>query len=431
MLLRAEIPAFERVAPKRPSVVVWNGIRPVADAATALFGLGEFRGDITYVADEPIQAETGARFMRPNDVELPEVLGRSAVVICTDPTDPADAAAFAETGIGVISPLSARAYEFAHGIVPWIGTDASKIYAAVAIALARETSLDRTVYAIPLAPSAPALPPDDALPLVSIITATYNRRDYLREMLTCLANQTYPNIESIVVNDAGVDVADIVADFPFARLITLPTNRGSFGAAEAGVAIARGDYIGLLPDDDAYYPNHIALLVSALHRSGAAVAHGSAIVRYLRPGPDGTVETYGFNTANYSTTVNPTWAQIGTPVAAHQCLQARATFAPEDIGWYLNDQPAADQEYHMRLVERYQLAFVQTFTCEFRDHPRNTGKNFNWADIVEAIYRLNPLPDRPIVEAQRRATIEKLRSVPVGQNVHEPTIRFEPADRLG
>ncbi len=429
ILLTAEIPRFERVAPKRPSVVVWTGLRPARDALLVLFGLREFRGDVTYVASEPLQFDLGARYMRPDDPELPEVLGRSAAVVCTDATDPADAVAFARTGIGVLSPVTAHAYEFAHGIVTWLPHDARSIYGAVAKALTLETAADPATYAIPLAPHTPEPPFEVKLPLVTIITPTYNRREYLRKMMTCLASQTYPHIESIVVNDAGEDVSDIVAEYPFARLITLETNRGPFGADEEALKVARGEYVALLPDDDWYYPNHIELLVRAILRSGAAVAHSSGMVRYLRANENGEPETYGFNTRSYQTTVNPTWAQVATPVAAHQCLQARRTFAPDDVGWYLNDHPLADQEYHMRLVERHQLAFVERFTTEFRDHPRNTGKDFDWAEGTEQLYRdIHPLADRPWVEARRRATIESLRNVPAGSNVHEPSVAYRRAD---
>jgi hypothetical protein len=83
----------------------------------------------------------------------------------------------------------------------------------------------------------------------------------------------------------------------------------------------------------------------------------------------------------------------------------------------------------MRLVERHQLAFVERFTTEFRDHPRNTGKFFNWAEGTEQLYRdINPIADRPWIEAQRRATVETLRNVPVGSNVHEPSVAYRRPD---
>ncbi|HBD95462.1 MAG TPA: glycosyltransferase family 2 protein, partial [Spirochaetia bacterium] len=46
--------------------------------------------------------------------------------------------------------------------------------------------------------------------IVSIIVPTYNRRNFLPINLKSLLNQTYKNIEIIVVNDYGEDVSDII-----------------------------------------------------------------------------------------------------------------------------------------------------------------------------------------------------------------------------
>jgi hypothetical protein len=110
-------------------------------------------------------------------------------------------------------------------------------------------------------------------------------------------------------------------------------------------------------------------------------------------------------------------------VAGHQVLQRREAFGPDDVGFFLLDTIVADQEYHMRLADRYPFVFVDQVTCEFRDHPANSGKQHNWSEAMQHIYEdVRPLPDRPILQAQRRSTVVTLKSVPVGENVNKPTI---------
>jgi hypothetical protein len=122
--------------------------------------------------------------------------------------------------------------------------------------------------------------------------------------------------------------------------------------------------------------------------------------------------------------VTPMQAQVGTPIAGHQCLQRRDTFDADDVGWYLN-LVGTDQEYHMRLLERYSPVMVDQHTCEFRDHPTNSGRGFDWHEAMREVYEeIRPLPHRPHLTDRRRQTLEALRAVPRGQNVNQPSITF-------
>jgi hypothetical protein len=422
--LASTVPPYERCAPERPLAVVWPGRRDTAEATLALVGLEEFRGDVAYVGSAPLP-HIDARFIARDDPALTHTLARASCVVCIDPCDPTDAVAFARRGTPVVAPVTCAAYEFADGIVAWDAGDGTQLSIHAGFAMGRTASGAPTDVAAPRPPAPAFAFAVDRRPLVSVITATYNRRDFLRRMLTCLAAQTYPNIESIVVNDAGEAVDDIVAAFGFARLVDLKTNCGTyFGAARHGLPAARGEYVAMLPDDDWFYPDHIERLMAAALNSGAAIAHSFAVMRFLREGPDGAEQTYAINSFSYAQSVSATVALIGTPVAMHQCIQRRDTFEGENAGWPLADEVGGDQEYHMRLLERYQFASVDRFTCEFRDHPANAGKAHNWAEATERIYRLHPVPGRPLTEAFRSNAIETLKTIPTGRNSQQPTIYF-------
>ena len=121
---------------------------------------------------------------------------------------------------------------------------------------------------------------DKPEPLVSICIATYNRAALLREraLRSCL-NQTYRNIEIIVVGDACTDETEkMMAEVtdPRVRFVNLK-QRGKYpddpnlrwmvaGTAPVNHALSmtRGDFITHLDDDDEHAPERVELLLRAL-----------------------------------------------------------------------------------------------------------------------------------------------------------------------
>lgn len=425
VLARVDVPVVSRVRPEMPALVVWAPLRPAIETALICHGLLEFHGEVTVVsAGGALPAYARATFVPPGDPRVDEALARSAVVICAEPNDPADAVAFARLGYGVIAPITSGAVEFAGDVVPWDAIDARFLFTNVAVAMARPAK----VYAEPVPPPrAPERPERPAFvsdpPLVSIVTATYNRRTELREVLGALAAQTYPNIEAIIVNDAGEPVADIVAQFPFARLIDLPENGGAAHAFETGRAQVRGEYIAVLPDDDWYYPDHIDRLMNAIFRSGCRVVHGAALLRYLERLESGAWITTGFNAATFSETLAPSESLVTATFGAHQALVATSVY--DDVGWYLPDSLVADQEIQTRICKRYFYAFADHVTAEFRDHATSTGRQSNFIEALTKIYNeVHPVPERPQIQQYREDALRNIAARPPGQPPFTATLKI-------
>lgn len=130
----------------------------------------------------------------------------------------------------------------------------------------------RVVAIAPLGP-----PKVDGEPAVTVIVPTFNRPDMLRRCLAGLCVQTDDDLEVIVVNDGGLDVSSIVAEFEDrldVRLLTQDHNGGAATAANAGLAQARGRYAHFQADDDTVLPQHIQVLRNALD---AAAADGEPV----------------------------------------------------------------------------------------------------------------------------------------------------------
>lgn len=110
-------------------------------------------------------------------------------------------------------------------------------------------------------------------PLVSVIVRTIGRPE-LKEALNSVALQTYPNIEIVVVNALGTDLAWLVEGqfrFPL-RICGADHALKRSAAANVGLDTAQGTYLIFLDDDDWFEPDHIASLVDNLEKHPAAVA---------------------------------------------------------------------------------------------------------------------------------------------------------------
>ena len=116
-------------------------------------------------------------------------------------------------------------------------------------------------------------------PLVSIIVRTCNRPDVLRETLISIKNQTYKNIEVIVVEDGKMESKKMIDD-EFNDLnikyYSFGKNVGRCKAGNKALSMATGKYLNFLDDDDLFYNDHVEVLVGELENSDEKVAYTTA-----------------------------------------------------------------------------------------------------------------------------------------------------------
>ena len=122
--------------------------------------------------------------------------------------------------------------------------------------------------------------PGEAGPLVSVIVRTKDRPPLLANALRSIADQTYANLEIVVVNDGGQDVRDVVTalagNIPV-TYIAHEKSKGRSAAANSGLKAARGLYLNFLDDDDVFYPDHVETLVSAILSRDEKVVYSSVL----------------------------------------------------------------------------------------------------------------------------------------------------------
>ncbi|MCO5242053.1 MAG: glycosyltransferase [Chitinophagaceae bacterium] len=88
---------------------------------------------------------------------------------------------------------------------------------------------------------------------ISLITATYNSADTLRDTLQCIQEQDHPDIEHIIIDGGSGDgTLQIAEGFPHIAKISSGKDKGIYDAMNKGIAAATGDVIGILNSDDVY-----------------------------------------------------------------------------------------------------------------------------------------------------------------------------------
>jgi hypothetical protein len=416
------LPALERHAPHAPAVVVWATDIPAEHAALYAFALSEFHGSVTVVAGAGTPpAGFGATFLPAAHAGVGTALAAASAVLVTDPADPGYAIAFARLGYGVAAPLSSGAHEYVRDVMAFDPGAPRTIQIAASMAIAQAASVREFPAEPPRAPHRPGTPARADAPLITVVIPTYNRRADLTLCLDGMAAQTYPNVEALVVNDAGESVDDIVARYPFARLLDLKQNVGNAEALAAGTRAARGSFIGWTADDDWLYPDHLERLADALVRSGASIAHTNGLIRHQDRLADRSLTTVGFNAGVFIDTTTPTDSLIATAIVLISFLFRREIF--DEVQPQLDGLELPDHEVQLRMAQKYVFAYVDQMTVEWRLRGESSFANKDSPGGMRHIFEvMHPRPDRPMIERARRESVENVAKRPPGRFMFPPTI---------
>ena len=111
-------------------------------------------------------------------------------------------------------------------------------------------------------------------PLVSVIIPTYNRGHLIKKAIKSVLNQTYKNLELIVVDDASTDnTEEIISTITNPNLIYIKqsSNLGPSVARNKGIEIAKGELIAFLDSDDQWYPEKLEKQINLLMNSDKSI----------------------------------------------------------------------------------------------------------------------------------------------------------------
>lgn len=232
-------------------------------------------------------------------------------------------------------------------------------------------------------------------PLVSAIITTYKRDPkFVFRAIESIIDQTYPNIETIVVDDSPDDyplrheVRDVInaVALESVRYIANKKNIGACAARNVGIQASRGEYIALLDDDDEWLPDKIEKQLNAFTNEAIGLVTCDAFYCY----DDGRKELC----ANKVVPVYDVFDQLlinnfvggcSFPLIRKECFEKCGMFRP--------DLPASqDKEMFLRIAIQYQLYFIREPLLKYHVHSGeriggSIPKKIEAFRIIDDIYR--------------------------------------------
>jgi alpha-1,3-rhamnosyltransferase len=255
--------------------------------------------------------------------------------------------------------------------------------------------------------------------LVTVGIALYNHEKYIKECLESIINQTYDNLEIIVIDDGSKDssynIAKEVLESQTRRKYILKTrpNIGMCNTLNEIIELASGEYISFIGSDDFWHKDKIKKQAKYLdeHPDIALVHCNSYLV-------DGDSKVYGEFDCSSSKTEGDLFhglimgsAVINTPGNFYR------TSVYEKIGKYDPQFRWEDDDFWQRLTKIYKVGFINEFLTYYRRHGENLSKDDNVLEFINdeviRIYHKNiddpDLLKKAVAKMYRKSLLRALR----------------------
>jgi glycosyltransferase involved in cell wall biosynthesis len=241
-------------------------------------------------------------------------------------------------------------------------------------------------------------------PLVSIVVPAFNVELFIHETLESLINQTYRAIEILVVDDGSTDGtvehAESLARKDPRISIIQQKNQGVVAARNAGLALARGEFVSFIDGDDIWYPEKVAKQVERFQslpaEYGLVYTWSTAISddsRLLGASNAGQFEGHVFAAMLYRNFIG----NGSVAMMRRECLERVGPFDPK---FTRVTQGCEDWDLLLRIAEQFKYAVVPEFLVGYRQVNGSVSSNAGrmWTSfqlLMERMIRTHPeIPPR-------------------------------------
>ena len=224
-------------------------------------------------------------------------------------------------------------------------------------------------------------------PLVSVIVTTFNRKDKLKEAIKSILDQTYNNLEILVVdNYSNYDINELIQDFNDTRIILIQNeNNGNYVVnRNLGIKKSNGDYIAFCDDDDYWLTHKLTEQMQVFKESEDNKNLGLVYSKCFMLGPKGIyrvgprVPLYNGNVF-YRMLLIPS-VPILTAVVKKQVFN--------EIGFFNEDKSILcqeDNDFWIRLSKYFSVKSIAKPTAVYREHNENLS-NRNKITLQARLY---------------------------------------------
>jgi chondroitin synthase len=206
------------------------------------------------------------------------------------------------------------------------------------------------------------------IPKLSIYIPAYNAIQYIEEAIESALNQTYTDLEVVIVNDGSTDgtgefLDEIYSNNPRIKIIH-QENKGISFASNVAINNCKGEYVLQLDSDDALLPEAAEMLISVLEKNDVGFVYGDS---YLT---DQTGKAYG---KAYSWSMYDRFKLLDGMMIHHPRMFRKRDFN-RTSGFDTNLSNAVDYDFFLKLSEVTDGYHLQTPLYLYRQHNTNTSK---------------------------------------------------------
>lgn len=254
-------------------------------------------------------------------------------------------------------------------------------------------------------------------PLVTVVIPAFNAERFLERTLQSALQQTYQELEVIVVNDGSTDATEGIAKGyaqrdPRLRVVSVP-NGGVASARNVGLYAGQGEFVAFLDSDDLWHPTKVQHQVSSLIKSegsGAAASYTLMRIidvddRIIRNGSGVGYSGYIFSRHLFSRPVGNGSSLLVRRETALLMSGFDPTWAARGIGG------CEDLDFELKIAARYPIQATRLFLVGYRAYPGNMSSDGltlarSVLSTVESHLQAHPeLPDWA-VRKMRASTLE-------------------------
>lgn len=193
-------------------------------------------------------------------------------------------------------------------------------------------------------------------PLVSVIIPAYDAEKFIEETIRSVINQSYNNIECIIIDDGSPDnlghiVKNLIAEDD--RIIYIrQENKGVSSARNHGFKLSKGKYISFLDADDVWKENRIKKTLNAFNVSDKSLGLVHTDMRFMDINAN-QMDQKNFGLSGYVLDDLLLWEKCVIPAPGSALIKRTVL---NDIGLFNTSlSTSADQEIFMRICSKYKI----------------------------------------------------------------------------
>ena len=242
------------------------------------------------------------------------------------------------------------------------------------------------------------------MPWVSIIIPTYNRRDFLREAIRSVLEQSFRDFELIVVDDGSDDGTREMIQREFPGLLTYlyQENQGVSRARNRGLKLAQGEFVAFLDSDDLWLPRKLERQMAFMQsQPKAQICYTDEI--WIRRGVRVNPKK---KHAKYSGWIYPRCLPLCI-ISPSSALMRRGLL--EEVGGFDEELPVCeDYDLWLRISARHPVHFLpEKLIIKRGGHQDQLSRRWG-NDIWRVKALLKMLKDPSLRPDWRRMTVEEL-----------------------